>query len=197
MAATSDPRCTAEGTTLGACSLNVNHWDGQKVPPAKPGEGLSTVKGTFFLLLRDLRIFLWKYVRSGQSQHRKVNFGAQTPSVASLFLLCFQRQCNDVAKYYYGWNAHLPDARCCAASISPVCLWIARELPKSRIFWRVSVCNHHWRTASLGTRCPLWSRDCVRSVRRTCLAPAWRYCPWCKGMWSASKTTTKPPKISN
>lgn len=57
MAATSDPRCTAEGTTLGAYSLDVNHWDGQKVPSAKPGEGLSTAKGTFFLLLRDLRIF--------------------------------------------------------------------------------------------------------------------------------------------
>ena len=58
MVATSDPRCTAEDTTLSACSLDVNHWDGQKVPSAKPEEGLSTAKGTFFLLLMDLRIFL-------------------------------------------------------------------------------------------------------------------------------------------
>jgi len=38
-----------------------NHWYNQKVLSAKSGEGLSIVKGTLFLLLRDLRLFLSKF----------------------------------------------------------------------------------------------------------------------------------------
>jgi hypothetical protein len=35
-----------------------NHWNSQKVPSAKSREGLSIVKGTLFLLLRDLCLYL-------------------------------------------------------------------------------------------------------------------------------------------